>query len=161
MHHKLNKGGIIFRQSKDTAIQQSSWIKHYHMWKNKTTTTHDFQLLSSTIPHYKCKVNTQCAVYYCIMNSTVYSQPLREATWERRKTASTVVKNMRFAVQTQTVFPPSDLPFKRSWANDHFWSLLCKMWIVSATLQDSLETVWNCVKVMLSTDFNHVLESHI
>lgn len=53
-------------------------------------------------------------VYYCIMNSTVYSQPLREATWERRKTASTVVKNMRFAVQTQTVFPPSDLPFKRS-----------------------------------------------
>lgn len=53
-------------------------------------------------------------VYYCIMNSTVYSQPLREETRERRKTASTVVKNMRFAAQTQTVFPPSDLPFKGS-----------------------------------------------
>ena len=73
MHHKLNKGGIIFRQSKDTAIQQSSWIKHYHMWKNKNTTTHDFQLLSSTIPHYKCKVNTQCVnslllyhEFYCV-----------------------------------------------------------------------------------------------
>ena len=59
MHHKLNKGGIIFRQRKDTAIQQSSWIKYHHIWKNKNTTTHDFQLLSSPIPHYKYKVNTQ------------------------------------------------------------------------------------------------------
>ena len=59
MHRKLDKGGIIFRKRKDTAIQQSSWMKYHHIWKNKHTTTHDFQLFSSPIAHYKCKVNTQ------------------------------------------------------------------------------------------------------